>query len=620
MAAVHPNKRRRGAEAPGVTRQASPIGRRLDVLLSFALVGLTLAVFAPVGAFDFVSYDDAWFVTDNAAVTGGLSADGLRWALEHAYLGTGGPLTWISHMVDVQLYGLAASGHHITSLVLHLANTLLLFGVLRRLTGQPGASATVAALFAIHPLHVESVAWIAQRKDVLSTFFWLLAIAAYVSYASRPTLRRYAVVAALHVMGLLSKPMVATLPLTLLLLDVWPLARHPIDRLDKGRAWRLVLEKAPLAALSLLSLWAALRAQQALGAVAEVQALPLGVRLGNAAITYVAYIGKLVWPSGLAPHYPYRLDSSSAQVLGCLAGLAAITLAAWWVRRRVPAVPIGWAWYLGTLVPTIGIVQVGGHSMADRFTYVPAIGIFLAVVWGAGALAAGARSRRIGLPLAGALVLAALVVPARAQVMTWKDGLALWRHATEVAPSNARAHANLGATLAQAGRNEEAVSAYREALRLEPASPKVLRNLALALKKTGDARGAVRELERSLSIDPRQAAAHGDLADVLADLGDLEGASRHYGEAIRLDAGAGLPRMNLAMTLAQAGRLAEALPHALQAVALEPRRADWRFTTAMLLEDLGRREDALRQLEAVLEVSPGDARAGREIERLKRRQ
>ena len=377
--------------------------RLIRWLIALALVSLTVAVYAPVRSFDFVTYDDGWFVSENPAIAGGLSVQGLRWAFQNAYLGTGGPLTWISHMADVQAHGLSAPGHHVTSLLLHAANTVLLFCVLRRMTGRLAPSAMVAALFAVHPLHVESVAWIAQRKDVLSTLFWLLAIAAYIGYTDQPTPARYGLVAILHVMGLLSKPMVATLPFTLLLLDGWPLGRWPVCRFDRNRAGRLILEKIPLGILSLLALWAALRAQRQAGAITDLQALPVTVRAANAVVTYVSYIGKFLWPSGLTVHYPYRLDLDISTVFGCLFFLGAATLAALALRRRVPAVFVGWAWYLGTLVPTIGIVQVGGHSMADRFTYVPAIGLFVLVVWGALAVTERLRVPRAVTAAAAAL-------------------------------------------------------------------------------------------------------------------------------------------------------------------------------------------------------------------------
>lgn len=581
------------------------------------LAGLTLAVFAPVRRFAFVTYDDAWFVTENAAVAGGLTWEHLQWGVQHSYLGAGGPLTWISHMIDIELFGLDAGGHHLTSLMWHLANTVLLFGLLTRMTKRLAASALVAALFAVHPLHVESVAWIAQRKDVLSTFFWLCATWAYVAYTTRPRVGAYLAVVALHIGGLLSKPMVATLPFTFLLLDVWPLGRwQPGD--GAWASWRrLIVEKLPLMALSVLSLWAALRSQEQLGAIARFDVVPLGVRMSNAVVSYVAYLKLFLWPSGLVPHYPYDAALSTRLVVACLVCLLCLTLAALALVRRVPAVPVGWAWYLGTLVPTLGIVQVGGHRMADRFTYVPSIGLFLSVVWGAAALAARWRVPLMVKAAAAIVIVATLAVTARAQVWTWRDGIALWQHAVSVSPDNARAQANLGASLAIAGRYREAVAAYHAALRSGPAEPKVHRNLGLALGKLGDHDGALAELRVAVSLDPGYAAGHSSLADALAQRGETVSAIDHYREAIRLDPRVGLPQMNLAITLAAGGRLEEALPYARDAVGIDPRRAEWRFTLALILIDLGRREDAARELQQVLALAPGHQGAIRELAALR---
>ena len=599
--------------------------------LAALLVALTAWIYAPVWNFDFVSYDDADFVTANRGITSGFTMDTVRYVAHNPYYATGGPLTWLSHVIDIELFGLGPRGHHVSSLLLHLVNVVLLFGLLRRLassgverlapsgvegTGLIVPSAIVAALFAVHPVHVESVAWISQRKDVLSTLFWLLTLWSYQSYARAPGGRRYLIVLLCFIAGLMSKPIVSMAPLTMLLLDAWPLAR-----IDRARpAWsqwrRLVAEKLPFVALAAVSLWLTLQSQVDRGAVTEATA-PLLLRLGNATLSYAAYLGKLFWPVGLSPFYPYRWTLNSFHVAVSAAALVTITAIAIRARKSLPAVPVGWFWYLATLIPVIGFVQVGAHAMADRLTYVPSIGIFVAVVWAAVAGLARRPGLRHPVLAATALVIAALSVTARAQVWHWQNGEALWRHAIAVDPANARALANLGATLAGQGRTTEALAFYRDAVRLTPGEPKLLVNYGMALGAIGDRDSAVVHLRRAIQIDPGYAKAHLNLADQLAASGRLDEAIGHYRTAIDRDQASGLGRMNLAVTLANAGRLDEALEEANSGVALDPSRADWRFARAMMLKVLGRTPDAMRELEEVLRRQPAHAQARAELAALR---
>ena len=591
--------------------------------LAALLVALTVWIYAPVWNFEFVSYDDADFVTANRGITSGFTMDTVRYVAHNPYYATGGPLTWLSHVIDLELFGLNPRGHHVSSLLLHLVNVVLLFGLLRRLapsgvegTGRTVPSAIVAALFAVHPVHVESVAWISQRKDVLSTLFWLLTLWSYQSYARAPGARRYLIVLLCFIAGLMSKPIVSMAPLTMLLLDAWPLAR-----VDRARpAWpqwrRLVAEKLPFVALAAVSLWLTLQSQVDRGAVTEASA-PLLLRLGNATLSYAAYLGKLFWPAGLSPFYPYRWTLNWSDVASSAAALVVATAIAIRLRRLLPAVPTGWFWYLATLIPVIGFVKVGAHAMADRLTYVPSIGIFIAIVWAA---AAGlARQPRLRHPVlaAAVLVIVALSVTARAQVWHWQNGEALWRHAIIVDPSNARALANLGATLAGQGRTTEALAFYRDAVRLTPDEPKLLVNFAMALAAIGDRDTAIVQLRRAAQLDPGYAKAHMNLADQLAATGRFDEAFDHYRTAIERDPGSGLARMNLAVTFAETGRLQEALDAATGAIALEPLRADWRFTRAMMLKVLGRTTDAIRELEDVLRLQPDHAQARAELTALR---
>jgi len=562
------------------------------ILIGLAIALLTLTVFAPVAHFDFVNYDDLEFVAENPHVSTGISATNLRWAFANAYAGTGGPLTWISHMADAQLFGLEAGAHHRTSLVLHTCNALLLFTVLLAMTHAPGRSAWVATLFAIHPLHVESVAWVAERKDVLSTTFWLLTTWAYVGYVQQPGSWRYVAMASLFALGLLSKPMVATLPFVLLLLDVWPLERINVRDIFRRRTraarspgvTRLVLEKVPLFVLSAISIGLTFEAQRQLGAIAAIDSLPIGSRVSNAIVSYVTYIGQAFWPVDLAAFYPHPLVIPLAQTAGAALALAVITVFAMTAARDAPYVTVGWFWYVGTLVPVIGIVQLGSHAMADRFTYIPLVGLFIIAAWGGASLLQRAGASRATLTIAAVALVAACAVVSRAQVHHWENGVALWEHATQVTRNNARAHANLGVALARLGQRRRASGEYREALRIQPQYAEAHNNLGLALADEGQTHEALAHYQEAVRLNPAYANAHTNLANALDESGRGVEAIGHYREAIRLDSSHVLARINLAVALARAGRL----------------------------------EEAIVELEAALRIDPGNAAARKLLEEMKR--
>src|SRR5438477_488821 len=409
----------------------------------------TFAVYAPVLHHGFLGWDDLAYVSENAHVRAGLSAGGIAWAFRSTELANWHPLTWLSHMLDVSLYGLAPWGHHLTSLVLHLANTLLLFGALRRLTGSPWRSLTVAALFALHPLHVESVAWVAERKDVLSSSFWFAALWAYARFAENRTPGRYAMVALGLALGLMAKPMLVTLPLTLLIVDGWPLARAGSATLAAW--WPLVVEKLPLFALSLASSFMAWLAQSAYGAVTSS---PITVRIANVVLGYAGYLEKMLWPSGLSAFYPYQPQPSAAEVAWKAAALVLLSAGIAWLGRRRPYLWAGWLWYLVTLVPVIGLVRVGQQEMADRYTYVPLTGVFVMLVWGVADLVARARAPRVAravTTLVAVLVVAVLAVGASRQARVWGDGVTLWERALAVGGNSTVSQNNLGVALEEAG-------------------------------------------------------------------------------------------------------------------------------------------------------------------------
>ncbi|MBZ5638125.1 MAG: tetratricopeptide repeat protein [Acidobacteriia bacterium] len=540
-------------------------------LAALLLVGATILAFAPVLSAGFLIYDDERYVLRNPHIQEGFTADALRWAMSAGYASNWHPLTWLSHMLDWRLFGSSAGGHHLTSLLLHAANAAALFLLLDRMTGATGRSAFAAALFALHPLHVESVAWVAERKDVLSTLFWILATFSYVAWTRRGGIARYVQVAALLALGLSAKPMLVTLPLTLLILDGWPLGRFASG---SGRAARLVAEKVPLLALSAVSAAVTLAVQAASPAVGSIQEFPLGARVGNALVAYAAYLGKAIWPTGLAVFYPHPGPSLAlAKPAAAALLLAAVTALALAFRRTRPYLLAGWLWYLVTLVPVIGLVQVGEQAMADRYTYVPLIGPFIAIAWGvpdaARALLAairrgGAKGTETGRPLRWALltgagaVLLVLALLTRAQAATWKNSLTLFEHALAVTRGNHLAHLDLGAALAREGRSDEALAHYTEAVRLKPDDATAQYDLGAALAARGGDAKAMEHYAKALALDPGYAAPHNNLGILLAKQGRIDEAARHYAEAVRLRPDFAEAHFNLAVALHALGRDEEA--------------------------------------------------------------
>ena len=522
---------------------------RPSVVTGLVLGGVTLAAFWPVRHFPFINYDDPLYVTENPVVQGGLSAQGLAWAFRTGYAANWHPLTWLSHMLDCQLFGLAAGSHHLMSLALHVANALLLFSVLRRMTGALWPSGAVAALFALHPLHVESVAWVAARKDVLSTFFWMLTLWAYVRYAHSPTRGRMAAVALFLMLGLLAKPMLVTLPLLLLLLDWWPLRRwktggeeEPGDSATTPRGPRfgfgyLLGEKAPLLALSLAACFMTYRAQSRGGAMADIERFPLADRPGNALVSYVRYLAKTLWPEGLSYLYPHPGQWPLPMVVAAGALLVGITGLALKTMRRHPHLAVGWFWFVGTLVPVIGVVQVGEQAMADRYTYVPLIGVFLAVAWSLDQWAASRPALRRALAWGGVALIAACFAATRSQSRHWRDSVALYQHALEVDPNHATAHYNLARTLSERGGDESAVMRhYEEAIRLRPSHASAHVNLGVQLLGLGRVHAAAQHLAEAMRLDPRSFNARLYIGLAYAAMGRHAEAVREAEEARRLAA------------------------------------------------------------------------------------
>jgi tetratricopeptide (TPR) repeat protein len=526
---------------------------RISWLVGLAIAALTLAVYAQVTRFDFVRFDDARYVTENDMVREGLSGPGFVWALTTFHKSNWHPLSWLSHMADVELYGLEPAGHHATNVLLHLANALILLGLLRRLTGRLWSSAWVAAMFAVHPLHVESVAWVAERKDVLSTCFGLLAIQAWLGFARSGSLRAYAISALLFAASLASKPMLVTLPFLLLLLDYWPL-----DRLRNDRTLLLRIgEKLPLLALSAASSAVTIAAQRHGGALGWFD-FDLGQRAANAIMSYATYIAKAVWPVNLAVFYPHPYGPGgepwpAAQI--ALAGtvLAAFTVAVLASGRR-PAV-VGWLWFVGTLVPVSGVIQAGLQGMADRYTYVPLIGLFVLVACSVQKLLerTDSPSLRIATGAAGVVSVLACAVVAWGQAVHWRDSTSLYEHTLSVAPS-AVIHNNLGTVHGRAGRVDASIHHYRAALAIDPGHRMARRNLAYKLRERGEYVEAARHWLRSRDIGTDSATGLATLGAALQAQGEVDRAVEHFRRALEVDSDSEIARRGLEQSLSARGQ------------------------------------------------------------------
>ncbi len=592
-------------------------------LICLALGLVTLAVFAPSLTHDFLEYDDQQYVTENAQVRAGLTWHGVVWAFgPHA--GNWHPLAWLSHMLDCQLYGLKPAGHHLTNVLLHVANSLLLFLLLNRMTGALWRSALVAALFAWHPLHVESVAWVAERKDVLGAFFWMLTLCAYARYAEIRGLksevpsqkpapdityhasRYYLLSLFLFALGLMSKPMVVTLPFVLLLLDYWPLRRFQLSTLNAQPSIlrRLVWEKAPFFVLTAINCALTLSAQQP--AMASTAGLRIPQRLEHALVAYAHYLGALFVPRHLAIYYPYEKVVPAAEVI--LAGLMLVGLSVVVFRSAAlrPYLPTGWLWFLGTLVPVIGLVQVGDQAWADRYTYLPSVGLFIVVVWGAAELAGKSQAGRTFLRWLAVVVGLALLFGTSAQLRYWKDTRTLFEHAVRVTRNNPLATTLLGAVLAKEGKLDQAIEYYRTALRYAPGFPEAHFYLGHAFDQQGKLEEAIAEYNKALWYKPTQEQAHIFLGAALAKQGKLDQATAHYLAALKLNGRSAVAHNNLAKLLHAQGRLDDAITHYSAALESDPGLAQAHNNFGILLLQQGRLAEGAAQLREALRLKPGD--------------
>ena len=563
---------RRKAKPPTTSDSIGPARRYHAIAVGVLLVAATLTVYAQSLRAEFLTVDDGVYVTANPPVRAGLTAAGARWAFG-IHESNWHPRTWLSLMLDASLGGVEPKLFHATNVVLHLASTLLLFAALFAMTRRLERSGFVALLFAVHPLHVESVAWVAERKDVLSGLFFMLGLLAWTSYVRRPGAGRYALVAAALALGLMAKPMLVTFPLVLLLIDRWPL--------ERAAPWsRLIVEKLPLLAMSALSSIVTLIAQREGGAMSEAGVFPLTVRLGNALVAYASYLIDTVWPSGLAFFYPHPGGGLPVwQVLASAAALVAISVGAFRTSRSYPYLAMGWAWYLVMLVPVIGLVQVGLQARADRYTYLPLIGVFIAAVWGASDLAvriADDRARKPAIFAVGALVAAGLIVVARLEAGTWHDSVMLYQRALAVTSDNAFAHNDLGLALLERGDLDGAILHSRQALRLDPEHPEAPNTLATALSRKGLAAESVAVYREALRTRPGDVTFHSNLGTVLAEQGDLPAAAAEFQEALRLAPGSASAHYNMGVLFARRQKWDEAIEELTVAQRLDPFDAEIR--------------------------------------------
>jgi tetratricopeptide (TPR) repeat protein len=534
-------------------------------LIALLLALVTLVVYLPVGTHDFVNYDDTDYVTENSFVKSGLTWAGIQWAFTSFHAGNWHPVTWLSLMLDDELFGLNAGAFHFVNALFHAANVLLLFVLLLRLTNSLWPSAFIAALFAWHPLHVESVAWIAERKDVLSTFFALLTLLAYTKYVRENCHRSFWLALFFFALGLMSKPMLVTLPFVMLLLDFWPM-----QRFSGSTVQRLFIEKIPFFALTAISCIVTFLAQRGVAAVAPLEKVPLSYRLENMLVAYPSYLLKTVWPAHLAVIYPLLKEISGIAVTAAAAVLIFISAAAWLARKRSPYLLMGWLWFLGTLVPVIGLVQVGSAALADRYTYFPLIGIFIALAFGARDLAKRFQFPKMILPAASILILGACLFLTERQLSCWRDSESLFRHAIAVTKNNAIALMGLGAALHVQGRFDEALVYYHEANRLETGRYEIHSNMANILDEKGHPQEALAEYLEALWLEPKMPLLHCAVGETLTELGRFDEALDELTNAAQLDPAYAPPHFDMAKVFLKQGRDADAIEQFRAALRLDP--------------------------------------------------
>ena len=590
------------------------------LLIIFILILLTLVVYWQVKDFNFAGYDDELYITENLHVQSGLTIESVKWAFTTYHAGNWHPVTWLSHMLDIELYGLNPMGHHWTNLQFHIANTLLLFFILFKMTGALWRSAFVAALFALHPLHVESVAWVAERKDVLSTFFGMLTISAYIMYVKKRNLLRYSLVFILLSLGLMAKPMLVTMPFVLLLLDFWPLdrlkyySRYQSSGFQSLNLSRLIYEKTPLFIPVAISSVLTILAQKDAGALYTFEALPITNRIANAFVSYAGYIIKTIWPQNLAVFYPHPFGGVLLWYV-FLAALAIAAISFFSIRlfKKYPYITFGWFWYLGTLIPVIGLIQVGAQSMADRYTYIPLIGLFIIVAWGISDLLKKWHSNKIILAVFAIILISAFSTQSYFQIKHWENSTSLFEHAVKVTNHNWLAYNNLGLALMRKGKSNDAVFYFKKTLEIRPDFLKTLDNLGIALCRLKKFEEALFYYSKALKIDPKQAGIHNNTANVLTALGKPEEAIKHYKTAILIDPGFAEAYYNLANVLATQEKLDKAILYYELAIKKDFGHSNAHYNLGCILLKKKAYKKALAHFTEVIKIKPDYKQAYNQI-------
>jgi tetratricopeptide (TPR) repeat protein len=593
--------------------------KTLQIAICLFLAIATFAVYWQVLDHEFLNYDDKEYVTNNWNVKAGLTPESIKWAFTTGHFANWHPMTWFSHMLDFQLYGSQPKGHLLTNLLIHTANALLLFIVLRHMTGALWQSGFVAALFALHPFNVESVAWVAERKNVLSTLFWVLTIWSYVRFVEKPSPKRYGLTALFLTLGLMSKPMLVTLPIVLLMLDFWPLGRWRfLPESEKNnnsvvKFSKLLRGKIPFFVIAVGSCIITFIVQKGGGALKTMEDNSLLARIANAMVSYVTYLGKTFWPSELSVFYPHPGNIIPAwQAFICVTLLAGISFFAVQKMRKAPYLAFGWFWFLGTLVPVIQIVQTGAHAMADRYAYVPIIGLFIMVAWGLPDLLARWNHREKA-PVIFTGLLIPLMFVTWNQVGHWKDSITLFKHAISVTdnkyPDIALTHNNLGIAQEEKGRLSEAIAQYKTAMKIRPdfALPhNNLGNVLFATKKTEE---AIAYYKSALKLNPAYAMAHSNLGIALEEKGELEEAIAHYREAIRLEPNLVLAHYNLGIVLKEKGEFEEAISHYKAAIKFKPDFALAHINLGNALLAIQKTDEAITHYRFAIKINPNHALA-----------
>ena len=631
---------------------------RIVFLVSLCLVAAVIVTYIPVIHSDFVGYDDELYVTENIHVQEGFTCSGLKWAFTTSHSGNWHPLTWLSHMLDCELYGLNPAGHHWTQVEFHIVNTVLLFFILFKMTGALFKSAFVSAIFALHPLHVESVAWVSERKDVLSTFFGFMMIFAYHRYVKSSCLKNYLLIIIFLSLGLMAKPMLVTFPFVLLLLDYWPLRRLQFknNRISETGGvtcfgfqglLRLILEKIPLLIPVVISCILTFLAQKSEGAVKALDAIPLKSRVANALVSYINYVFKAVWPSKLAVFYPHPGNTLPEwQIFGSALLIAVAILLAIRESRKYPYLPVGLFWYLGTLIPVIGLVQVGNQAMADRYTYIPLIGFFIIIAWGFSDLLAKWHYRKIVLSVSAVIVLSGFTAKTFFQTRHWKNGITLFENAIKVTKNNYKSQNNLGTALASVdidkaishykaalrmkpdyavalynlgnvlikkGKVDEAIDHYQKALHIKPDYVEVLNNLGNAFFKKKDYDKALFYFTKAFKMNPRQIDASNNLANVMFVQGKPNEAISRYREIVKTFPENADAHYNLAYMLSALGMLDEAVPHYKESLRINPKYSKAHYNLGNIFMNEGKIEDAFTHFAEAIKFKPDYAPAYNKI-------